>query len=97
MNAVFIKDLPNFAGTAKLWCLDTEYTYDNYRLTGSDRTQKTTYVVTSAADTLDRGPETFIFPADSEGEILSWIGLPGSLTDDLDHDRAIQDFLSLAP
>jgi hypothetical protein len=31
------------------------------------------------------GPETYAFPADEAGEILSWAELPGSMKVTLDH------------
>ncbi|QOI66975.1 hypothetical protein SEA_GARDENSTATE_63 [Microbacterium phage GardenState] len=37
------------------------------------------------------GPETYIFPADEEGNVLDWMELPGSFQGDIDHERALRD------
>ena len=36
-----------------------------------------------------RGPETYIFGADKDGEILSWMELDGSFRGDLNHREAL--------
>lgn len=51
----------------------------------------TSYVVTSAAVVPWGGPETYIFPANEEGEILGWSELPGSYRGGLDHEEAIKN------
>ena len=54
----------------------------------------TDYVVVSAAVVPYTGPETYIFPADSEGNITDRGELPGSYRGGLDHDEAIRGLLS---
>jgi len=46
------------------------------------------YVVVSAAYNFGR-PETFIFEADDDGNIVSWLELPGSVRGVLDFGRAL--------
>ena len=36
--------------------------------------------------------ETYIFPADQDGNVTDWLELPGSLRGAMDHDRALQGY-----
>jgi hypothetical protein len=47
------------------------------------------FVVVSATVALYSGPETYIFGADSNGEILKWLELPGSYRGGLSHETAL--------
>jgi len=49
------------------------------------------HVVTSAVTVFGPwgGPETYIFPADSEGIVMSWLELDGSYKGGLDHEEAL--------
>lgn len=47
------------------------------------------YVVVSATVAMSSGPETYIFPADAEGEITDWGELSGSYKGSLDHAQAL--------
>jgi len=56
------------------------YTY----LDGDNRsTAKTKYVAVSCVNVPFSGPETYIFPADMSGEILSYLEINGSLNGSL--------------
>lgn len=46
-------------------------------------------VITSAVDVPYSGPETYVFPANEEGEIISWAELVGSYKGKLDHKLAL--------
>ena len=48
------------------------------------------YVVVSAADVMYSGPETYIFGADENGEVVDWLELPGSFRGKLDHVAALE-------
>lgn len=77
MKAVFIKQC--YGEDSKL-----------YRLEGDGAPR---YVVVSAAvveSGLGGGPETYIFPADAAGNIVSWSHLKGSFRGGLDHTRALR-------
>lgn len=50
------------------------------------------YYVTSAANVMFSGPETFVFGADENGEITSFGELEGSIRGELDHEKAIRGF-----
>ena len=47
------------------------------------------YVVVSAAIAPFSGPETYIFGADEEGNVVDWRELPGSYRGGLDIDAAL--------
>lgn len=49
------------------------------------------YVVVSAANVPFSGPETYIFGADSSGEIVDWTELDGSFKGGLDHEQALRN------
>jgi len=76
-TATLIKPLTGFTGTAKLWKLSDP-------LDGND------FVVTSATVAPYTGAETYIFPTDSDGKVLSWGELDGSYRGGLDHEEALQ-------
>lgn len=56
-----------------------------------DRGGTTEYVVVSATIAMFSGPETYLFPADADGEITSWGELEGSFRGALDHEAALQN------
>lgn len=49
------------------------------------------YVIVSAANTMGGPGETFIFPATADGKILSWGELPGSISGEMNHARALRE------
>lgn len=51
------------------------------------------YIITSAVTIPHSGPETYVFRASREGEILSWIELDGSFRGGLNHDTAIAGYV----
>jgi len=86
-TATKLKDLNS---TQVLWELseavefDYDYEADEYR-------RETNFVVTSVPyNPALVGPETYIFPADQEGEILNWGELDGSFKGGMDHSQAIE-------
>ena len=48
------------------------------------------FVVVSAADTIDHGPETYIFAADAEGKVTNFSELDGSFIGSMDHVAALR-------
>ena len=58
-----------------------------YRLTPSLAGNK--YVLVSAAYTWDHGNETYIFGANSKGNVTNWNELKGSYKGGLDHTEAL--------
>jgi hypothetical protein len=55
-----------------------------------DETNTFDYVVVSASGFMGR-PETFIFPADKNGEVDNYYELDGSFRGALDHERALRN------
>lgn len=88
--ATYVADVSDkFTGTAFLYRMDPPLTYQTYEVDGTSE-RITEYVVASAADVMFSGPETYIFPADSDGEVIDWGELEGSFRGDLCCDEAIR-------
>lgn len=76
-TATKIKNLNGWEGDARL-----------YRL--SEPLDGHEYVIVSAVVAMFSGPETYIFPADPEGEVTGWGELEGSFRGGLDHVEALE-------
>lgn len=90
-TATFVRLLPNWRGDARLYRLSRPVTF-----AGSASRGETNYVAVSAVDLpsiihLDAECETYIFPADADGEVLSWSELPGSTKGTIFHEVAIEE------
>ncbi len=84
----------DYQGDARLFKVNPPIGYERYE-EGKDGhhhnvKHKTGYVLVSAAIVAMSGPETYIFPSDSEGNVTSWLELRGSFRGDLDHARALE-------
>lgn len=86
--ATFVKVLPTSRTGAiqKLWLLSAPVSVSSW-LNNSD--EPTEFVVTSAVIALHSGPETYIFPSDSSGEVTRFIEMDGSYRGGLNHEQAI--------
>lgn len=70
--------------------LSEPVTYEAYEKgEGKYVTKTTRFVLVSAATVMMSGPETFIFPADEDGEVVDWAELEGSYKGGLSHAEAI--------
>jgi len=82
MKAKFIKDVSeNFTGIAKLYSVNPpvkDYEGNEYN-----------YVVSSGTNVMFSGPETYVFPADENGNVLDWGELDGSFKGSIDCEQAI--------
>jgi len=80
-----------FNGRAVLYELDEAVPYTKYNWESDEHTKEQSfYVVASAVVPMfGSGPETFLFPCDSEGNVLDWGELPGSFVGGLDPQQAI--------
>lgn len=77
-TATFVKDVSHkFAGTAHLYRVETEDGYD--------------YVVSSGVNTMFSGPETYLFLADEDGNVLDWMELDGSFRGAIDPEAAVRN------
>ena len=85
VTATFVKDMSkNFTGTAKLWKLSEPVDCEGGN-------EKIDHVVTSATIVMFSGAETYIFPADESGNVVSWLEMDGSYRGGLDHEQAIEN------
>lgn len=80
IQALYVKDLKGFTGKAKLYKLSERVSYSG---------GKTKYVVVSAVVAPFSGAETFIFPANEEGEVIDWNEMAGSYRGGLSHKKAL--------
>ena len=84
--AHLIKPLQGFSGTAALYKLTPSL------VVGDDNALEThEYIVVSATIVMYSGPETYIFPANADGEVVDWLELPGSFKGALDIEQALRN------
>jgi hypothetical protein len=57
----------------------------------NEQKQLTYDIVVSATSTPNHGEQTYIFPADKKGTVLSWTQHEGSLKGVMDHDAALKN------
>ena len=82
-TATFRRKLSGFRGDARLYAVSPPAP------TGEDGVT-TDYVVVSAVVSPYFGPETYIFPADVDGNVTRWLEMDGSYRGDLDHGKALR-------
>lgn len=84
MKATFVRSVEGFAGYAEL-----------FRLEKPKKRHCVTFrfIIVSTIDcAFDTNmPETYIFPANSRGEVLSWSELDGSFQGAVDISKALRD------
>ena len=90
-TATFVKTLDNFQGNARLYKLSEPLAQDRrwWNESEEDESPSYNYVVVSAANVPYSGPETYIFGATKDGEVLDWGELPGSFRGSRDHQAAL--------
>lgn len=87
-TAIFIRKLEGFNGIAKLYKLNPPIQERSWG-EEEERKEEYQYVVVSAVVAYS-GPETLIFGADEEGNIVDWGDLEGSYRGGLIHERALE-------
>lgn len=87
-TAAFVRTLTGFRGDARLYRVSPPMAGRSWM---SDETATHDYVVVSAADVMFSGPETYIFPADEDGNVVDWGEVDGSFRGALDHERALHE------
>jgi hypothetical protein len=92
MTATLVKDnLPDFNGRAALYRCDPPFLDREPWEQGEER-KSYKFVIASAATVMfGGGPETYLFGANEDGEIIDWSELPGSFKGGLDHDAAFSN------
>lgn len=87
-TATLVRELNDWRGFACLYKLSVPVTY---RRLGDARDWETNHIIVSSVVAEYSGPETYIFPADEEGNALNFLELSGSFRGELDHIKAITD------
>lgn len=76
-TATYVKTLQGWKGDARLYLLDPPMLGDRY-------------VIVSAVDAWDHGPETYVFSSDSEGGTpKGFLEREGSFEGGMDHEQAL--------
>ena len=88
-TATLIKNLGTSASGAKqsLYLVQPPMVGEGF--TDDEEKPLWTYVVVSSVDAFGTGDETYIFPANEKGEIVSWLELDGSMCGTLSHTEAL--------
>lgn len=89
-TATELRRLNGFEGDARLFELSESITYDYDYESRKDRSS-TRFVIVSAVAAMFSGPETYIFPADEQGQVVHWGELEGSFKGSLDHAQALEN------
>ena len=91
-EATYIRTLEEWTGDARLYQLSEPIEYDKpWDDEDTTPAKQTNYVVVSATVAMFSGPETYIFAADVDGNVLSWIELDGSFRGGLSHEHALHN------
>jgi hypothetical protein len=89
-TAIELRKLEGFRGDARLYELSEPVEYD-YDYNAEKYKSSTKYVIVSATSVMFSGPETYVFPADEQGNVVNWSELDGSFKGGLDHRRALTE------
>lgn len=95
--ATFVRKLTDFRGDARLFKLSKPFQYDRYDPSNKKEIPVVVeFVVVSGIDTssiheLLNERETYIFAANSKGEISDWLELKGSFKGKIDHAQALKN------
>ena len=89
-KAYFVRDIAEWRSDAKLFRL-SEPMADYKWLWHDDPVKEYEYVIVSAVVADYSGAETYIFPADAEGNAESMLELPGSQCGTLSHVKVLND------
>ena len=88
-TAKLIKDVSeNFNGKACLYELSVpiaEYSWDE-----DEKPNTHKFVICSTAHAIYSGPETYIFPANENGEVVDWGELEGSMRGNYSHEECLE-------
>jgi hypothetical protein len=85
-TATLVRNLTGFQGDARLFRLTPPVTVTDW---ADETTTLHEYVIVSATTAMSSGPETYIFPANADGEVVDWCELHGSFRGGLDHEAAL--------
>lgn len=85
--ATFVRDLADFSGSAKLYRVNPPMAQRDWD--GAETGPAECVVVSATVVPFGGGPETYIFPANANGEVTDWDEMNGSYKGDLDHEVAL--------
>lgn len=88
-KAYFVRDIAEWRSDAKLYRLSEPMA--DYKWHDDDPVKEYEYVIVSAVVADYSGAETYIFPADAEGNAESMLELPGSQRGTLSHVKVLND------
>lgn len=88
-TATFIETKQGFRGDARLYRLSPPISQTDWDGESESHEYVIVSAIASAFDTMR--DETYIFPADSEGNITSWGELDGSFQGEMDHEKALSN------
>jgi hypothetical protein len=91
MNAMYIRniDKAEMPGDARLYELDEPIAWSKWE--GNEEVDYRTEFVVVSGIANSFSTETYIFPANAYGKILSWLELDGSFRGSVDHERALEN------
>ncbi len=88
-TATFIKKMDGWSSDARLYKLEPPA---NHEISGDyENTGLTEYVIVSAIIAPLVGAETYIFPANQDGETINMLEMEGSFRGGLDHEQALNN------
>ena len=88
-TATFVEDRNGWNGHASLYKLSHAVEYNGPRSDNDPPAKRTQYVIVSAVVAPATGEETYVFPADAQGKVLSWTELDGSYRGGMSHTEAL--------
>ena len=96
-TAKMLAKLGDWIGDARVYEVDppvvyTDYDYDSETDEGTYKKLLTSYVIVSATTVPMFGPETYIFPAEKQGDVFEvgdWCVLDGSFRGEINHEQAL--------
>ena len=91
MEAICVKRVHVGQGHAFLYCLSKPISFEINK-----QTQETHFVIISAITIPPDRELTQAFPADKDGNILSWYELENSACDTLDHEKTLNNIIKEA-
>jgi hypothetical protein len=84
-----MRRLTEFRGDARLYRVEPPMVSVEYNAASNDFEPTDQFLVILSAVTVLGEPETYIFPANEAGEVVSWTEMPGSQKGTLSHDQVL--------
>ena len=88
-TATYIRSPEGWNGDARLYKLSEPVEY-GYSFDDDEELPTTEFVIVSAVYALFSGPETYIFPANEDGDVLTMSEMSGSYRGGTSHETALE-------